>query len=101
MFCTIIAVLYHLLFFFCPLYFFIIANMCSPGRGIRFAVGNAHSINNKRAGMDFLLHDRDIDVLCISESWLAEDVAFEFYVYLTYRRDRLVGGGGGGVGDLG
>ena len=70
--------------------------MCSSGRGIRFGVWNAHSVNNKRAEVEFLLHDRKLDVLCISESWLAKGVAFELYVYLTYRRGRAGGRGGGG-----
>ena len=58
---------------------------------------NARSVNNKRAEVEFLLHEQDLDVLCISESWLAEDVAFELYGYLTYRRDHPGGGGGGTV----
>ena len=68
--------------------------MCSPGRGIIFPVWNAHSGNNKRAEVEFLLHNKELDVLCIFESWLAEDVAFEFYGYSTYRSDRPGGGGG-------
>ena len=59
---------------------------------------NAHSVNNKRAEVEFLLHDRDLEVRCISESWLAKGIAFELYGYLTYRRDRP---GGGGLGDFG
>ena len=58
---------------------------------------NARSVNNKRAEVEFLLHERDLDVLCISELWLAKDVVFELYGYLTYRRDRQGGGGGGSV----
>ena len=55
--------------------------MCSSGGGIRFGVWNAHSVNNKRADIEFLLRDRGLDVLCISESWLAEGVVFELYGY--------------------
>ena len=69
--------------------------MRSTDRGIGFAVWNAHSVNNKRADIEFLLHDRELDVLCITETWLGEDVAFEFFGYLTYRCDRPGGGGGG------
>ena len=53
--------------------------MSSTGRGIRFAVWNAHSVNNKRADVEFLLHDRELDIFYITESWLVEDVAFEFF----------------------
>ena len=59
--------------------------MRSTERGIRFAVWNAHSVNNKRADIEYLLHDRELDILCITETWLDVDVAFEFFGYLTYR----------------
>ena len=62
--------------------------MRSTDRGIIFAVWNAHSVNNKRADIEYLLHDRELDILCITETWLEEGVAFEFYGYLTYRFDR-------------
>ena len=69
--------------------------MCSGDSSIRFAFWNAHSVDNKRADIEYLLHDRELDVLCITETWLDEDVAFEFNGYLTYRCDRPGGGGGG------
>ena len=76
---------------------FLLSIMCFRGRGIRFAVWNAHSVNNKRAEVKFLLHDRELDVLCIYETWLAEDDVFESYGYLTYRCDHPGGGRGGCV----
>ena len=71
--------------------------MRSTERGIRFAVWNAHSVINKGADIEYLLHDRELDILRITETWLDEDVAFEFFGYLTYRCDCSGGGGGGSV----
>ena len=71
--------------------------MRTTEKGITFSVWNAHSVNNKRADIEYLLHDRELDILCITETWLYEDIAFEFFGYLTYRCDRPGGGGGGSV----
>ena len=72
---------YILLFVFG--FFFFLFSMYSPCRGIRFSVWNTHNVINKRADVEFLLHDQELDILCISESWLTEDDVFEFHVFYS------------------
>ena len=56
-------------FFFCfVLLLLSLFIMRSTDRGIRLAAWNAHSVNNKRADIEYLLHDRELDILCITET---------------------------------
>ena len=67
--------------------------MGSSGRGLRFAVWNAHSARSRRTEIESILSEWDLDVFCISNTWLASDDVFEFYRYLTYRCDQVGGRG--------
>ncbi|RWS20514.1 hypothetical protein B4U80_04177 [Leptotrombidium deliense] len=56
------------------------------------------SLLNKIDEVANLLHDCDIDVLCVTESWLNDDVLdteVSIAGYKHYRCDRLQRGGGG------
>ena len=39
----------------------------------------------------------DLDVLCVTETWLTPDFVFEFFGYLTFRCDRRLGRGDGSL----
>ena len=71
--------------------------MGSSERGFRFSVWNAHSARSRRAEIESILSEWELDVFCITETWLDPDDVFEFYGYLTYRCDRVGGRGGGSL----
>ena len=71
--------------------------MSEPGKRFRFANCNAHSVLNKRQEIEAMLSLYDLDMLCVTETWLAPDFVFEFFGYLTFRCDRRLGRGGGSL----
>ena len=72
--------------------------MGSSERSLRFSVWNAHSVRSRRAEVESILSERELDILCITETWLAPGDVFEFFGYLTYRCDRVGGWGRGSLG---
>ena len=71
--------------------------MGSSERSLRFSIWNAHSVRTKRAEVESILSEWELDVFCITETWLAPGDVFEFYGYQTYRRDHVGGRGGGSL----
>ena len=69
--------------------------MAESFRRFRFANWNAHSVSNKRQEIEAMLSLNDLDLLCVTETWLDPESVFEFYGYLTFRCDRRIGRGGG------
>ena len=53
---------------------------------------NSHSLRNKFTELSILIDRLSIDIILISESWLTEDMTFNFPGYSSYRSDRLRGG---------
>lgn len=47
--------------------------------------------------MDAMLHENDLHILCIFETWLAKRIVWEINAYLTYKPDRSNGHVGRGV----
>ena len=70
------------------------STMAGPVRRFRFANWNAHSVLNKRQEIEAMLSLGDLDMLCITETWLDPDSVFEFFDYLAFRCDRRLGRGG-------
>ena len=66
--------------------------MAESSRQFRFANWNAHSVSNKWQEIEAMLSLNDLDLLCVTETWLDPESVFEFYGYLTRRAGR-----GGGV----
>ncbi|RWS21517.1 rna-directed dna polymerase from mobile element jockey-like protein, partial [Leptotrombidium deliense] len=67
-------------------------------KGLLILHYNVQSLLNKIDEVANLLHDYDIDVLCITESWLKDDILdaeVSITGYTHYRCDRLRCGGGG------
>ena len=60
--------------------------MGSSERGFRFSVWNAHSVMSRRAEIESILSEWELDVFCITETWLDPDDVFEFYGYLRLTR---------------
>ena len=71
--------------------------MTEPGKRFRFTNWNAHSVLNKRQEIEAMLSLYDLDMLCVTETWLTPDFLFEFFDYLTFRCDRRLGRGGGSL----
>ena len=71
--------------------------MGSLEHGLRFSVWNAHSVRSRGDEVESILSEWDLDVFCITETWLDPADVFEFYGYLTYRCDRVGGRGGGSL----
>ena len=67
--------------------------MGSLEHGLRISVWNAHSVRSRRVEIESILSKWDLDVFCITETWLDPDDVFEFYGYLTYRCDQVGGRG--------
>ena len=44
-----------------------------------------------------MLSLHDLDMLCVTKSWLTSEHVFEFFGYLTSRCDRRLGRGGGAL----
>ena len=63
----------------------------------RFANWNAHSVINKRQEIEAMFSLHDLDMLCVTETWLTPDFVFEFFGYMTFRCDRRLGRGGGAL----
>ena len=51
---------------------------------------NAHSIQNKQIEFFNYLSDYQIDIACISETWLNSQCSFNHPDYCIYRMDRTV-----------
>lgn len=60
--------------------------------GVKVLSWNAHSIRNKHSELSILIDNLDIDIILVSESWLTEDISFEFQGFSSYRADRFRGG---------
>ena len=71
--------------------------MAESGKRFRFANWNAHSVLNKRQDIEAMLSLHDLDMLCVTEIWLASEHVFELFGYLTFRCDRCLGRGGGAL----
>ena len=71
--------------------------MSEPGKRFRFANWNAHSVLNKRQEIEAMLSLYDLDMLCVTETWITSDFVFKFFGYLTFRCDRRLGRGGGSL----
>ena len=66
----------------------------SPGSNLDLLIG-MHSVLNKRQEIETMLSLHDLDMLCVTETWLTPDYVFEFFGYSTFRCDRRLGRGGG------
>ena len=62
-------------------------------RRFNFTNWNAHSVLDKKQEIEAMLSLHDLDMLCVTETWLTPDFVFEFFVYLTFRCDRRLGRG--------
>lgn len=65
-----------------------------------FLLANVQSIANKIDDFHTVIQSNNIDIACLTESWLNKSVPVEatkFEGYTTYRRDRQDGRQGGGV----
>ena len=71
--------------------------MAESKKRFRFTNWNAHSVLNKRQEIEAMLSLHDLDMLCVTETWLTPDFVFEFFGYLTFRCDRRLGRGGGAL----
>lgn len=60
---------------------------------VKFANWKARRVVGKREKVESLLI-QNLDVLCISESWLTREQTFKINGYITYRCDRVIGRGG-------
>ena len=69
--------------------------MAVPKQQFKFANWNAHSVFNKRQEIEAMLSLHDLNMLCITETWIVPDLVFEFFGYLTFRCVRRSGRGGG------
>ena len=69
--------------------------MAEPKRQLKFANWNAHSMLNKRQEIEAMLSLHDLEILCITETWLVPDLVFEVFGYLTFRLFRRSGRGSG------
>ena len=47
---------------------------CVLGKGFKIAHINIQSLRNKIDQLNIFLHDNNIDVLCVTESWLTSDI---------------------------
>lgn len=56
---------------------------------------NASGVTNKKEELITYLHDENIDVMMLGETWLRENVVFKIANYKTYRTDRRHQQGGG------
>jgi hypothetical protein len=66
----------------------------------RFLLANTQSIQNKIDELEAIVVNNSVDIACITESWLNDDVATQLVNlsgYTCYRRDRQDGRRGGGV----
>lgn len=69
--------------------------MIDNNQPLRFGTWNACSIVNKKAEVEALLHQHNLDVLAISETWLSDSVpVWEVFGFNTFRSDRNSFGGG-------
>ena len=71
--------------------------MAESRKRFRFPNWNAHSVFNKRQEIEAMLSLHDLDMLCVTETWLTPDYVFEFFGYLTFRCDRRLGRGDGAL----
>ena len=63
-----------------------------------FLLANAQSLINKIDELEQVINQNNIDIACITETWLNKDViSCHIDNYTTYRNDRSDGRGGGGV----
>ena len=53
--------------------------MAQAGKRFRFANWNDHSVFNKRQDIEAMLSLHDLDMLCITETWLTSEHVFEFF----------------------
>lgn len=70
----------------------------SKPKGIFGGHLNIHSILSKREEVQHLLSESNLDFLALSETWLNTNIPtnmIDVPGYTCYRRDRLVGKGGG------
>ena len=77
------------------------ASRPAVGSGAQLRIGhlNVRSLTNKLDEVNLFLHDNDLDLLCLSETWLTPQILDSFLVFPGYgivRRDRD-GRRGGGV----
>ena len=47
---------------------------CSLSKGLKIAHVNIQSLRNKIDHINMFLHNNDINILCITESWLTDDI---------------------------
>lgn len=67
-------------------------------RSLKICTWNARSIVNKRIKLETIIFQENLDILCITESWLNLNIrVWEVKNYYTYRFDRLDGRDGGVV----
>lgn len=69
------------------------ANMLT--NSIRLINWNAHSVINKKTDIEAMISSIQLQVFCITETWLGPAIPFNIYGYNIYRKDRERGRGGG------
>ena len=71
---------------------------CTLGKGLKIAHLNIQSLRNKVDHLNMLLHNSNIDCLCLTETWLTEDIddtTLKIDDYIFCRIDRKDKGHGG------
>lgn len=64
-------------------------------QSLNWALWNAHSVVQKKIEVESILHTLQLDVICITETWLTSELNFCIFGYNILRSDRISGRGGG------
>ena len=62
---------------------------CFVGKGLRFAHLNIRSLRNKIDHLQLFLYENDVDVFCLTETWLNDDFGNDDVLIDGYNMCRL------------